>query len=376
MTVSVRRTTVSLTALALVTAAVAGCAGPGGDTTRAGSSPAAASPSGGSPAPSGPSASGVPDGEGPSSGYAVLPPSNGGRVAVFRHGPRTEEAPNGRDDGGSGERTERGNREEREKNDDRGDRVVALTFDAAMSPEDAKRAAGTEKTEKTEKAEEAEKAEKTEATEKAGGEEERDGQPRKAAARHDNPALLATLRREKVPATVFMSGVWARAHREQAAAVGRDRLFEVGSLSYSHHPFTRDCAGLEGLPVLAPDKQPGDVRKGLEAVREAGVEDPTPYFRFPGGCFDDRARRAVAPAGVTAVAGDVVAPDAGATDAGEVADRVLSQVRPGSVVVMHWNREKAPVTEKAVRRIVPELRERGYRLVRVSEMIAAAMGRG
>ncbi|MGK5501508.1 polysaccharide deacetylase family protein, partial [Streptomyces sp. URMC 125] len=326
-----------------------------------GSSPAAASPSGGSPAPSGPSASGVPDGEGPSSGYAVLPPSNGGRVAVFLHGPRTEEAPDGRDGGENGERTERGDREEREKNDDRGDRVVALTFDAAMSPEDAKRAAGTEKTEKAEK---------------AGGEEGRDGQPRKAAARHDNPALLATLRREKAPATVFMSGVWARAHRGQAAAVGRDRLFEVGSLSYSHHPFTRDCAGLEGLPVLAPDKQPGDVRKGLEAVREAGVEDPTPYFRFPGGCFDDRARRAVAPAGVTAVAGDVVAPDTGATDAGEVADRVLSQVRPGSVVVMHWNREKAPVTEKAVRRIVPELRERGYRLVHVSEMIAAAMGRG
>jgi hypothetical protein len=33
------------------------------------------------------------------------------------------------------------------------------------------------------------------------------------------------------------------------------------------------------------------------------------------------------------------------------------------------------VTERAVRTVVPELRERGYRFVKVSELIGAANGR-
>ncbi|MTE21509.1 polysaccharide deacetylase family protein [Streptomyces sp. TRM43335] len=357
MTVSVRRTPLSLTALTLVTAAVAGCGGPVGDTPRA-ASPAAASPTGSASASPGPSASGAPDAEGAVSEYAVLPTSNGGRVAVFRHGPRPEDSEADRDEAEKREKPE-----EREKNDDEGDKVVALTFDAALSPEDPE---GSKKA-----AEEG-----GEQTEKATAREESEKKPKEKGERHDNPGLLNTLRREKVPATVFMSGGWARAHRERASDIGRDRLFEVGTLSDSYRPFTPDCAGLEDLPVLAPGKQLGDVRKGLEALREAGVENPTPYFRFPGGCFDDRARKTVAPAGVTAVAGDVVAADAGASDEKKVADRVLSQVEPGSVVVLHWNRAKAPVTEKVVDRIVPKLRERGYRFVRVSEMIAAAVGRG
>ncbi|HZG02954.1 MAG TPA: polysaccharide deacetylase family protein [Streptomyces sp.] len=368
MTVSVRRTTVPLTALALVAAAVAGCAGPGGDTTRAGASPAAPSspgPASSAPRSPGPGA-GTATGPGASAspaGYATLPASASGRVPVFRHGPRDE----GAADGGSGRegaqdrrspdagespgagkspdagedpktRENPGGREERSgrpggKSGE--EKVVALTFDAVMSPEDVKRAKG--------------------------------------GARHDDPALLATLRREKVPATVFMTGVWAENHRQQARAIGRDRLFEVGNLSYSHRAFAPGCAGLK---TLDPGRQAADVRRGLEAIRAAGVENPTPYFRFPGGCHDDRSRRAVARTGVTAVAGDVVAADAGASEPKKITERVLKDVRPGSVVVLHYDRAKAPATERAVRRLVPELRERGYRFVRVSELIAAAMGRG
>jgi peptidoglycan/xylan/chitin deacetylase (PgdA/CDA1 family) len=58
-----------------------------------------------------------------------------------------------------------------------------------------------------------------------------------------------------------------------------------------------------------------------------------------------------------------------------VARQVLDGVRPGSVVVLHCTRSAAPATERAVRKIVPELRERGYRFVRVSELIGASAGR-
>ncbi|MFF6994508.1 polysaccharide deacetylase family protein [Streptomyces sp. NPDC008313] len=197
--------------------------------------------------------------------------------------------------------------------------------------------------------------------------------PRAASGEHfDNPALIAALRALKVPATVFMTGRWADQYPRQARAIGRDPLFEVGNHSYSHYAFTDDCYG---LPTMSEDRLASDVNRAWAAFRRAGVPDPMPYFRFPGGCYDDRALRTLGAAGVTAVQWDVVSGDAFATDADAVARQVLDGVKPGSVVVMHCTRSAAPVTERAVRTVVPELRKRGFRFVKVSELIRSAASR-
>ncbi|GAA1895392.1 polysaccharide deacetylase family protein [Streptomyces durmitorensis] len=194
--------------------------------------------------------------------------------------------------------------------------------------------------------------------------------PRAAAGeRFDNPALVATLRRLKVPATFFMTGRWAEEYPAQAKDIGRDPLFEVANHSYSHYAFTGRCYG---LPTVPASRMRADMERAFAAFRKAGVERQVPYFRFPGGCYDKRALRALAPGGVTAVQWDVVSGDAFATDADAVARQVLDGVRPGSVVVMHCTRSAAPRTEHALRTIVPKLRERGFRFVRVSEQIRAA----
>ncbi|MGK5630379.1 polysaccharide deacetylase family protein [Streptomyces sp. URMC 123] len=209
-------------------------------------------------------------------------------------------------------------------------KVVALTFDADMTSDQGARAASGE--------------------------------------RFDNPELIATLRRLKVPATIFMTGRWAEQYGAQARSLGLDPLFEVANHSYSHHAFTTPC---HGLPALAPESARADVERAFSALRSSGVPEPVPYFRFPGGCHDDRTLRALGPTGATAVQWDVVGGDAFATSADRVTRQVLSQVRPGSVVVLHCTRSAAPVTEEAVRRIVPELRARGYRFAKVSELIGA-----
>jgi peptidoglycan/xylan/chitin deacetylase (PgdA/CDA1 family) len=193
-----------------------------------------------------------------------------------------------------------------------------------------------------------------------------------AGERFDHPELIATLRALKVPATVFMTGRWAEEYPDQARSLGRDPLFEVANHSYSHHAFTEDCYG---LPTLPEERMRADVERAYAAFRKAGVRGPMPYFRFPGGCHDRRALKALIPTGVTAVQWDVVSGDAFATDADAVARQVLDGVRPGSVVVLHCTRSAAPVTELAVRTIVPELRRQGYRFVKVSELIAASGGR-
>lgn len=197
--------------------------------------------------------------------------------------------------------------------------------------------------------------------------------PRAAAGeRFDNPRLIATLRKLKVPATVFMTGRWAEEYPDAARSLGRDPQFEIANHSYSHYAYTDDCYG---LPTVSRERMRSDVERAYAAFEKAGVPDPMPYFRFPGGCYDKAALKELTPAGVTAVQWDVVGGDAFATDADAVARQVLDGVRPGSVVVLHCTRSAAPVTEEAVRTIVPELRRRGYRLVKVSELIAAANSR-
>ncbi|AZM59367.1 MULTISPECIES: polysaccharide deacetylase family protein [unclassified Streptomyces] len=215
-----------------------------------------------------------------------------------------------------------------------GDRTVALTFDADMTADQG---------------------------------------PRAAAGEHfDHPQLIATLRALKVPATVFMTGRWAEEYPDQARSLGRDQLFEVANHSYSHYAFTGDCYG---LPTVPAERMRADVERAYAVFRKVGVRSPMPYFRFPGGCYDRTALKALVPAGVTAVQWDVVGGDAFATDADAVARQVLDGVRPGSVVVLHCTRSAAPTTERAVRTVVPELRRQGYRFVKVSELIGAAGGR-
>ncbi|MFB6563299.1 MULTISPECIES: polysaccharide deacetylase family protein [unclassified Streptomyces] len=191
--------------------------------------------------------------------------------------------------------------------------------------------------------------------------------PRAADGEHfDNPALISTLRTLKVPSTIFMTGRWAEEYPDQTKSIGTDPNFEIANHSYSHHAFKSPCYGLPALDAAAAR---ADVDRAFAAFRQAGAVNTVPYFRFPGGCYDDQALRTLSTAKVTAVQWDVVSGDAFAKDPGAVAEQVLSGVKPGSVVVMHCTRSAAPVTEEAVQRIVPELRKRGYRFVKVSELI-------
>ncbi|GLF97807.1 polysaccharide deacetylase family protein [Streptomyces yaizuensis] len=187
--------------------------------------------------------------------------------------------------------------------------------------------------------------------------------------RFDNPDLVQTLRTLKVPATIFMTGRWAEEYPDQAKEIGTDPLFEIGNHSYSHYGFTANC---HDLPTVSKGRMLADVKRADAAIRRTGARNIVPYFRFPGGCFDKTSLKAIAPAGKTAVQWDVVSGDAFANYADAVVEQVMEDVTPGSVVVLHLTRSAAPVTEAAIEQIVPELRDQGYRLVKVSDLMKAA----
>jgi len=190
---------------------------------------------------------------------------------------------------------------------------------------------------------------------------------RHQVASYDNRRVIDELVAERVPATFFLAGKWIERYPDETRRIVADPLFEVGSHSYAHRAFHLPCYGLGGLPVAA---MAADVSHS-EALLHRFTPHPTNYFRFPGGCYDRAALRAIAPTHVQVIQYDVASGDAFGTSVETIVRHTLAHTRGGSIVVLHvTDGDTAPLTARALPRIVAGLRARGLGLVRLSTLLA------
>ncbi|BEL06918.1 polysaccharide deacetylase family protein [Actinoplanes sichuanensis] len=181
-----------------------------------------------------------------------------------------------------------------------------------------------------------------------------------------NLRLLGILEQRRIPATFFVTGQWAEEYPEVMKRIVGNPRFEVANHSYEHAAFTGDCYN---LPRVKPADMTEDVAKTFRVLEPFGGRQ-TRYFRFPGLCHDRAALRALAPLGVTVVDGDVVSGDPFARGPDPVVNAVLSQVKPGSVVIMHVTEANALYTDDALPAILAGLKRRGLEPVTLSELAA------
>jgi len=112
-----------------------------------------------------------------------------------------------------------------------------------------------------------------------------------------------------------------------------------------------------------------DVARSEDVLRRF-TDHPTPFFRFPGDCYDGAALAAIVPTGVVVIGDDVASGDAFGTSVRVIVDTVLSQAHNGSIVVLHiTGGNTAPLTADALPDIVNGLRARGYALVTVTDLL-------
>jgi hypothetical protein len=191
---------------------------------------------------------------------------------------------------------------------------------------------------------------------------------RHQVASFDNTAVIDELDRLAVPATFFLAGRWIERYPDTVRRLAADPLFELGSHSYAHVAFAAPCYHLGLLPSSA---MAADVEHSEQLLRQF-TDHPTPYFRFPGGCWTTAALQSITPAHVVVIGYDVASGDAFGHSVTAIVHTTLTQARNGSIVVMHvTGGNTAPFTAKALPAVVNGLRARGFRLVRVSELLTA-----
>jgi peptidoglycan-N-acetylglucosamine deacetylase len=181
-----------------------------------------------------------------------------------------------------------------------------------------------------------------------------------------NEDVIVTLRKERVPATLFLTGLWIETYPAATRALSGDPLFELGNHSYSHGGFRSPCYGLS---AIRESNETAEVQK-TDALLKKYATTFQKYFRFPGLCFDPEDVKKVEAQGYTVIGGDVHGGDGFEKNPSKIVQSVVDYVRPGSIVILHLHGgPNAPQTATALSEIVENLRARGYTFVKVSDLL-------
>lgn len=179
----------------------------------------------------------------------------------------------------------------------------------------------------------------------------------------DNPAgfdwgILEVLNERKIPATFFLGGLWMVHNEDETRVLAENPLFEIGNHAWSHLDFAQ----------ITPEEMSSEIVKTQKQMWELFGWQTT-LFRLPYGTYTDEALNVIAEHGLLTIQWDVVSGDPDPNIlADPMADWVLQQVQPGSIIIMHangrgWN------TAEALPRIISTLETEGYRFVLVSELL-------
>jgi peptidoglycan-N-acetylglucosamine deacetylase len=158
--------------------------------------------------------------------------------------------------------------------------------------------------------------------------------------------MVTTLVHRRIPATFFLTGRWAQQNRQLAHVIATH--FVVGNHTWSHQYLTR----LSTPAVVA------EIRRGARAIRRYAGRDPRPLFRFPFGDSDARTVRIANSLGYVSIRWTVDTLSwTGTQSVAGAVRRVISELRPGAIVLMHVG---TPIDTAALPRVITAIARRGY----------------
>jgi peptidoglycan/xylan/chitin deacetylase (PgdA/CDA1 family) len=169
-------------------------------------------------------------------------------------------------------------------------------------------------------------------------------------------AILATLRRERVPATFFLTGHFVRAYPAIARAIGRRYVVANHTVDHPH------------LTAMSNEAVVRQIVRANGLIRRATRHDTRPLFRFPYGDRDARTLEICHRLGYTSIRWTIDTWGWMGRSSQSVPGairRVVDNLVPGEIVLMHVgsSRDRSTVDTAALPGIIRAVRARRYRFV-------------
>lgn len=170
--------------------------------------------------------------------------------------------------------------------------------------------------------------------------------------------VIAVLLKEKVPATLFLSGRWVEKNEERTKDLASHPEFEIANHAFWHpHLLEKD-----------DERVKRELLRTQASIRKTTGKRPK-YFRPPYGEVDDRVAAIAREAGLVTIQYDIPSGDPdGELSGRRIVHSVLRDARGGSIIVFHMNRNGVHTAE-ILPVIINGLRERGFELVTVGELL-------
>lgn len=178
--------------------------------------------------------------------------------------------------------------------------------------------------------------------------------------------LTDFLVKEQIAATLFINGRWIEPNRATFDRLAANPLFEIANHGTSHKPASvngRSAYGINGT------KNIGELVDEIDqnAVRIETLTGKRPRFYRSGTAYYDEVAVKIAGDLHQQVAGFSLLGDAGATYSSDQVKQALLAAKPGAIAIFHFNHPESG-TAAGLMEALPELKKRGFRFVRLSDV--------
>ena len=169
------------------------------------------------------------------------------------------------------------------------------------------------------------------------------------------PRILDILEEWKVKAAFFCIGRKVEENPQLAAKIV-EKGHLIGNHSYSH---------VNSFPLFSVRKMAADLHRNEEAIRLATGQSVR-FFRPPFGVTNPTLRRVLKRFNYYVTGWNIRSLDTSIKDADKVVSRIIRQIRPGAVILLH---DTLPHAEQILRKTLSYLSDNGYKVKRIDEFL-------
>jgi peptidoglycan/xylan/chitin deacetylase (PgdA/CDA1 family) len=177
--------------------------------------------------------------------------------------------------------------------------------------------------------------------------------------------LISFLRQKKIPATLFLSGLWMDAHPAKVKELAADPLFEIENHGLTHHP----CAiagetkyGIHGTSSVA--QAVDEIELNARKIEFMTSRKPL-YYRSATATTDEACTAIARQLNETIISYDLLSGDAVAgTPVSAIKNNLIHGARNGAIVIMHMNHPEWNSYE-ALKAALPEWQQQGFTFIKL-----------